>query len=280
MKKQILVGAFFSSAVLALSGCSGGGGQAAETTQAGPAGLSKPGQLVACIDPEYPPLEYYENGTDGEIIGFDADAARAIADKLGVPLSVEVTTFEGLMPGLSDGRCDLVPGGIYMTKEREEVFDGTAYMKTGPALILGKALEGKVNAREDLCGKTISVQTASDNGNVARDIADECKTAGKGEVKVTEYPKTAETVLAVVNGKADALIETDVAAIDIVDKNSGSLVSVKDFFPPTTTFGMFTQKDSELTPELEKTLKELYDEGKLKEIAEKYKLDPESLNVY
>ena len=249
------------------------------TPKPGPAGLIKPGVLTACIDPEYAPLEYYKNGADGDIIGFDADAARAIANYWKVDIKFEVTTFEGLQPGLAGGRCDLIPGGLYMSAARLAVLDGSAYMKTGPSLIVGKGLKGKITKELDLCGMTISAQSASANATVAQSVGDKCVAAGKANVTVAEYPKTADTVLAVVNGKAQALIETDVAAADIVSKNKGTLVGVKGIFPTDTTFGMFTKHNSALTPSLAKAIAALKDDGTLGTIAKRYNLDPESITT-
>lgn len=251
--------------------------QPVEAQAAAPAGLVKDGTLTVCIDPEYPPLEYYENGTSGDIIGFDADAARALAGYWGLEFATQVTTFEGLQPGLQSNRCDLIPGGLYMSEERTAVLDGVAYMQTGPALILGESTDITPAQESDLCGLTITGQNASENLTLAQTIAEEC---GATKTNVQQYPKTADTVLAVMNGKADALIETDVAAVDIVKKSSGKLRLVEGFFPPSTTFGMFANKDAELTAPLGEALKALQEDGTLGEIAEEYGLNPESLDVY
>jgi ABC-type amino acid transport substrate-binding protein len=241
-----------------------------------PEGLVEDGALTVCIDPEYAPLEYYENGSSGDIIGFDADAARALADYWGLTFATEVTTFEGLQPGLTTHRCDIIPGGLYMSEERLAVLDGVAYMNTGPALILGDSVSDEPATESDLCGLTFSVQSASTNAAIAERIAEEC---GDG-TDVQQYPKTADTVLAVMNGKADVLIETDVAAADIVAKSNDALTLVDGFFPTDTKFGMFANKDAALTPALADALKALYDDGTLAEIAEKYHLNPASLDVY
>lgn len=230
--------------------------------------------------PEYAPLEYYENGTSGDIIGFDADAARALAAYWGLEFATQVTTFEGLQPGLTSKRCDVIPGGLYMSEERTSVLDGVAYMQTGPALIVGTSVKTDPAAEKDLCGLTLVGQNASENLTEAKRIASECEAAGAAKTSVQNYPKTSDTVLAVMNGKADALIETDVAAVDIVKKSSGKLRQINGFFPPSTQFGMFANKDAALTAPLGEALKALYTDGTLGKIATTYGLSTDSLNVY
>ena len=59
------------SAVL-LSACGGGGGTS-EASGKAPAGLLQAGQPSVCTDPEYPPMEYLENGDTANPTGFDSD---------------------------------------------------------------------------------------------------------------------------------------------------------------------------------------------------------------
>lgn len=282
MKKLTVIGVAALTATLALAGCSSSAAEpGASTTPSVAAGAEAPDGLIDsstvtfCIDPEYPPLEYYENGTDGEIIGFDADAARAIAAYWGLEATFEVTTFEGLQPGIQTARCDIIPGGLYMSESRLEVLDGVQYMQTGPALIVRADDDADYTRNGDLCGLTISAQSGSSNATIGEEIATEC---GDG-TSVDQYPKTADTVVAVVNGAADALIETDVAAADIVARSGGQLRLVDGFFEPDTQFGMFLAKDSTITAPLAEALQALYDDGTLAGIAGTYNLNPANLVV-
>ncbi|RAK26493.1 amino acid ABC transporter substrate-binding protein (PAAT family) [Actinoplanes lutulentus] len=285
----MIIAAAAAASLLGLSACgssssdSTGSSEAVTAVKAqatAPEGLVKAGTLTVCIDPEYAPLEYYENGTSGDIIGFDADAARALAAYWGLEFATQVTTFEGLQPGLTSKRCDVIPGGLYMSEERTSVLDGVAYMQTGPALIVGTSVKTDPAAEKDLCGLTLVGQNASENLTEAKRIASECEAAGAAKTSVQNYPKTSDTVLAVMNGKADALIETDVAAVDIVKKSSGKLRQINGFFPPSTQFGMFANKDAALTAPLGEALKALYTDGTLGKIATTYGLSTDSLNVY
>jgi polar amino acid transport system substrate-binding protein len=273
-------------AALFLSGCSAaastGSSTAAGTGTAvakAPAGLVNAGKLTLCIDPEYAPLEYYANGSSGTINGFDADAARALASHWGLEAKFEVTTFDGLMPGLQSRRCDAIFGGLYMSAPRLAVADASAVMNTGPAILASPALVGSFTAPLDLCGHSVAAQSASANAARITALKDECKAAGKAEPKLTEYPKTAETVLAVINGKSDALIETNVAAAYMASQNAGKLSVAPKVFPSETTFGVFSRKGSEISPAIAEGLKALHADGTLAKIAQDNKLDPTIVDV-
>lgn len=284
MRKYLHVGIGLAAALLVLTGCASGGGSGTSKTPGGGGasvqGLIKPGELSVCIDPEYAPLEYYKNGSGGDIVGADADSSRALAKQLGLKLKFQVTSFDGLIPGLTSGRCDLQLGGLYMSKERLAVADATPFMLAGPAMIVAKKLEGKVKKASDLCGLSVAAQSASANALQIHAVSDQCEKDGKPAVKITEYPQTADTVLAVINGKSEALIETNVGAAYIASQNKDTLVVAPGIFKPDTKFGAFTKKGSPLKAPIAKALHKLYDDGTLTKIVTKYGLDPAILKVY
>lgn len=271
-----------AAAVVLLAGCSAAspapsapaGGDASSSA---PAGLVNEGQLSACIDPEYAPLEYYANGSDGEIIGFDADSIKALAEHWGVETNFVVTSFDGLMPGLQSGTCDMIFGGLYITEERLAVADASPVMNAGSAILATPELAPDLSAPADLCGLTVAVQAASSNELELQSINEtEC---GDDPMTIQSYPKTAETVLAVVNGLADALTETNVAAAYMETQNEGRL-AVADVFPTDTVFGVFTQKGSPVSGAVAEGLRALYDDGTLAGIAEEYNLGADIVDVY
>ena len=90
---------------------------------------------------------------------------------------------------------------------------------------------------------------------------------------------TSDTVLAVLNGKADVLVETNVAAAYMVTQNAGKLEMAGQVFDPDTTFGVFSKKGSTMTPAIATAFKALKDDGSLGKIAQKYNLDTSILEV-
>ncbi|WP_125614881.1 transporter substrate-binding domain-containing protein [Specibacter cremeus] len=282
MKTFLKFAAIASLGALALAGCSAGGSSgdnAAHGNSKTPKDLVNAGQVTLCIDPEYPPLEYYANGSGGDIIGFDADAGRALADYWGVKVKYEVTSFDGLMPGLQSGRCDMILGGLYTSPARLQVADAAPIMNAGPAAIAAPALAPDLKTKLDLCGRKVVAQAASSNAASVKALGAECAKAGKAAPILSEYPKTSDTVLAVLNGKADVLVETNVAAAYMVAQNKGRLAVASQVFDPNTTFGVFSKKGGPLTPAIATAFKALHADGTLGKIASKNNLDPAILDV-
>lgn len=284
MKKSILGIAAGISVAILLTGCAAGTDTTADTgasvSSDAPEGLVNANAFTACIDPEYAPLEYYADSTGGDIIGFDADSIRAVADHWGVEAKFEITSFDGLMPGLQSGKCDVIFGGLYMSEERLQIADASAIMNAGPAALAAPDLAAKLKEGADLCGLRVATQSASSNSVSVQKLSEKCVADGKEAIKNTEYPKTAETVLAVINGKSDVLVETNVGAAYMATQNEGLLAVANGVFDPDTTFGVFTPKDGELTDAVAEALRALYDDGTFAKIAAEYNLDASILDVY
>ena len=283
MNQRALGLAAIAAAALLLSACSSGtsdSGASHPTAAAkAPAGLMQSGTLSVCIDPEYAPLESYKNGSSGDVVGFDADGARALAGYWGVTPRFNVTSFDGLMPALNASRCDIVWSGLYQSDARAAIADSSAYMQAGPTAVAAAALAAKLKTKDDLCGLRVVTQSASANSDDVAALSKKCEAEGKKAISHSDYPQTAQTVLAVLNGKADVLVETNVGAAYIVSQNEGKLATAKNVFPSETTFGVFTRKGDKLSEPVATALKALYTDGTFAKIAEQYKLDAASLNV-
>ncbi len=244
------------------------------------ADLVTKGTLINCIDPEYPPMEYYSKGTSGKIIGFDAEASAALAKELKLKIKQLATSFEGLIPALTAGRCDMVWTALYLSNKRLAVADGVPYLETGPGVVVAKGNPKKItDISFSMCGTRIAVQGASANEALVQAQDKVCRDTGKKPIALSSYPKVAETVAALLNGKVDGIVETDVACGDIVNKNKKKFEVAKGYFLGDVSFAAYMQKGSSLTPVVKKAVQKLMDNGKLAKIAKKYNLDPEKLTT-
>jgi len=80
--------------------------------------ILKRGELVVGITGTQPPLNVTDK--DGNIIGFDADLARAISARMDVKLRLSKMAFAELMPALVSGKVDMIISGMTMTLERNK----------------------------------------------------------------------------------------------------------------------------------------------------------------
>ena len=88
-----------------------------------PEGTEYPnGTLVMATNATFDPYEYIENG---EVVGIDAEFAKALCDKLGYDLEIEDMEFDSIIAAVVSGKADFGMAGMTVTPEREEQIDFT-----------------------------------------------------------------------------------------------------------------------------------------------------------
>ena len=95
------------------------------------------GELVLGTAGSMPPLNMTTK--DGEVIGFEVDLAKMMADAMGVKLRIETMEFSKLLPTLESGKVDMVMSGMTMTPRRN-----LKVAFVGPYYVSGKAFLTKI----------------------------------------------------------------------------------------------------------------------------------------
>jgi polar amino acid transport system substrate-binding protein len=95
--------------------------------------IMKKGELVVGTSGAQPPMT--ATSKKGEIIGMDADIARAIAESMGVKLKFSVMPFDKLLPALQAGQVDIVLSGMTITGMRN-----SKVAFAGPYFVTGKGI--------------------------------------------------------------------------------------------------------------------------------------------
>ncbi len=132
------------------------------------------GYLIGETDPNYEPISYLDPDavraddticpdnllTYGEMVGFDVDVNKAVADKLGVDICFATPDWDLVTAGSWGDRWDIAIGSMTATKTRAEVLAfSTPYVYT-PAQFAASADSG-ITSYADLDGQTICVAAAT-----------------------------------------------------------------------------------------------------------------------
>ena len=120
------------------------------------AAIKAKGEIVVATEGAWAPWTYHDE--QGNLVGFDVEVAKAIADKLGVTATFAETEWDGIFAGLDAGRYDIAANGVEVTDERAEKYNFTTpygYIRT--ALIV-RGDNDDITSFEDLAGKHTAVQ--------------------------------------------------------------------------------------------------------------------------
>ncbi|WP_396658721.1 transporter substrate-binding domain-containing protein [Microbacterium sp.] len=194
-----------ATAALALTGCAGGGGTSDGSTDEPPAGedfsLVQAGTLTVCSDIPYPPFEFEDSSSPSGYSGFDIDLVAAIAESLGLDVSIQVVGFDGLQSGttLVAGTCDMAASAMTITPEREANLDfADPYYDSLQSLLV--STDSGIASIDDLAGKKVGVQ----QGTTGEAYATENVPEG---TEILSFPSDGELWPALQGGVIDAILQ-------------------------------------------------------------------------
>ncbi|MFM2480042.1 transporter substrate-binding domain-containing protein [Celerinatantimonas sp. YJH-8] len=157
------------------------------------------GNLRVCFEAGYMPFEM--KAKDGRFIGFDIDMGKQMARAMGVKFVPVNTAWDGIIPALQTGKCDIIMAGMTITPKRNlKVNFATPYIVIGQSIILSPKLKGKITSYKDLNDPKYTIATKLGT------TGDEATKRYLPKAKLDLYDTEADSVLQVVNGKADAFV--------------------------------------------------------------------------
>jgi len=194
--KRLLAYLLVLTSFLMLAGCAGM--QGATTTSPVLDRIVMNNELVVGTAASMPPLNMTTK--DGEVIGMEMDLARAMADSMGVKLSIKVMQFHELLPALEAGRIDMILSGMTITPRRnmKVAFVGP-YFKSGKAILTKLPKMAEAQTPEDLHDPRKSIVTL--RGSTSEQFVKD----NMPKVNLVTANSYDEAIDMVINNKVDAL---------------------------------------------------------------------------
>ncbi|MGN8026778.1 transporter substrate-binding domain-containing protein [Microbacterium sp. 22242] len=253
-------------AALALAGCSsssGGSGDPSASSGGKDYGLVNAGTLTVCSDVPYPPFEQEDKSSPSGYSGFDVDLVTAIAKKLDLKVSIQVTNFDSLQSGtaLVAGQCDMGASAMTITDARKKNIDFSAPYYDSLQSLLVKTGSG-IKDINGLSGKNVGVQQGTTGENYAKEHA-------KG-ANLVQYPSDGELWPAMQAGQIDAILQDQ--PVNLVHEKADSNYKIVQTYNTNESYGFAFSKGEKdaLRKDVDAQLKALKDSGEYKTIYDKY----------
>ena len=223
----------------------------------GACGKKEPTTLTMATNAYFPPYEFYEND---QIVGIDAEIAQAIAEKLGLELTIEDMEFGSIITAVQTGKVDMGMAGMTVTEDRLESVNFSTTYAIGKQVIIVPE-DSDIASPNDLADKKIGVQEST-TGDIY--ITDDY-----GDDAVERYNKGTEAVLALTQGKVDAVVIDNEPAKAFVEANPGLKILETEYI--TEEYAIAIAKNNEdLLKKVNDALAELSESGDLQKIIDKY----------
>lgn len=235
--------------------------------------IKEKGKLVMATSADYPPYEWHlmKDGKD-EIVGFDVEIAKAIAQEIGVELEIKDLDFDGIIPSIASGQADIGIAGMSATPEREEAANfSIPYFENEQVVLVRKEDADKYKKVEDFAGKVVGAQTGSVQESTVRENFPK-------DVELKSLAKLNNLAMEVKNKTADALVISKSSGAQYA-KQFPELVAIDPGVPKEPGVCVTMKKGNDaLTAYVNQVLQKLIDEGKVKEwIGEYEKIADESV---
>lgn len=189
-------------------------------------------ELVVGSSATYRPFAY-ESPTK-EIVGYDVDIIKAIAQKSGLQIKVVNTPWTGIFAALNNGDVDLVISGVTINDKRKQSYDFTMpYFEARQLIAVQK--DSTAKTLKDLAGKKIGVVTGSTGDDTAS------REFGKTNPDIRRFESTPVVISELVNSGVDAAIG-DNGVIAFRAQEHKQLKTINDPAFPKEYFGVVVKQ--------------------------------------
>ncbi|MEU1668788.1 ABC transporter substrate-binding protein [Streptomyces sparsogenes] len=245
-----------------------------------PAKIRKRGTLeIVDSSDSSAPLTFY--ATDNKtVIGVEPDLAYLVADVLGLKPHLNTVSWENIFVGLDSGKYDVGFSNITDTEERKEKYDFASYRKDDLAFEAKKGSGLKVTGPEDVSGKTVAVDTGTNQEKLLVEWSKENVKAGREPVKIKYYQNQSDTYLALASGRIDLFLGPNPTAAyhvasagqtEVVGTYSGAGKTLQGLIAATT------KKDNGLVKAVNSALNEIIDNGSYAKVLKRWGLSGEAI---
>ncbi len=203
----------------------------------------------------YPPWNFINDA--GDVDGFERELGDELCERAELNCEWVTNEWDSIIPNLVSGNYDAIIAGMSVTDERDEVIDFTQpYTPPDPSNYLA------ASDSVDLMGGIIAAQTGTIQ---AAYIAESGAT-------LVEFATPDETIAAVQNGEADAVLADSSFLAPIAEQN-GDLMIVGDPVALGGGVGMgIRESDGDLKSKFDAAIQSMKDDGSLNAMIEKWEV--------
>lgn len=265
LTKLAAVAAALCLGVCLLAGCSSNSADQSAADQGGAEGGADKTTLIVGLDNAYPPYGFI--GDDGNLTGFDIDLATEVAERNGWNLQLEAIDWDAKDALLNQGTINCIWNGFTMEGREGDYAFSKPYMHNEQVVVV--RADSGIRALDDLAGRNVMTQVDS----AALDVLEGDQKAladtfagGKAQT-IGDYNNA---FMQLESGAVDA-VACDLSIADYqMAAKPDMFVKLEPLSTENYAVGFAKNDDASMVEAVNKTLKEMYDDGTIKELCEKW----------
>lgn len=208
------------------------------------------------------PYSFYE---EGELTGYDIELAHRFAKYLNAQLEIKVYDYDSIIVAASTGDIDCIMANLNITEERAEkiTFSKPCYSFEIAVMVRDGESQLKYNSFEELNGKRIGIKTGT--------VYDAASKETFPDSRFFYYNSNSDLTMALLNDKIDGFACDDTVINEIMKENPEIGCIDEPIESYNVAFAISKNERGEiLTEQINETLKELRESGKLDELYNKW----------
>jgi ABC-type amino acid transport substrate-binding protein len=182
------------------------------------------GSLRVGVSADLPPLALRDE--QGRVVGFEIDIVQALADAMGLELSLDVRPFPELLPALERGETDMAIAGLTMTPERNaRVAFAGPYFVSGTSLLTRNREISEVQELRalDVAGRRYAVLASTTSETFARELLRNSQI-----IATPDYDSAVQLLL---DGQVDALLADQlICSLELWRRPDAGLIALETAF--------------------------------------------------
>ena len=228
--------------------------------------------FIVGFDAEFPPYGYQDD--NGSYTGFDLDLAKEVCERNNWTFKAQPIDWDAKDAELESGSIDCIWNGFTIDGRENDYLWSNPYFDNKQIFVVKS--DSGISSIADLKGKT--VETQKDSSALAALEGDNKTIAGTFATlnQVADY-NTAFMDLE--SGACDAVaMDIGVAEYDISKKNDTNAYSILEEAITTEKYGIgFKKGNDALKDQVQATLDEMFKDGTVSQIAQKYGISEDAL---
>ncbi|WP_395689654.1 ABC transporter substrate-binding protein [Aestuariivirga sp.] len=225
-------------------------------------------------DPQTPPFVMRDAADFNNIVGFDADFAKAVMDCHGIKYEWFLAGWSGILPAVVAGQADVFWDNLYYTPERAKEVDYVLYMQAATGALTQANNTKDIKGFDDFCGNRVAVGVGTVEEPQVRKQDEKCKAEGKPGIEILTYPDVAAAIRLVSDERTDIVLY-DLTVVDEQVKKDPA--KFKRAFMMLSGFNIGTavkNDNKDLNQAIFDGIQIMQENGKQAELMSKYGVDP------
>ena len=228
--------------------------------------------FIVGFDAEFPPYGFKDD--NGSYTGFDLDLAKEVCERNNWTFKAQPIDWDAKDAELDSGSIDCIWNGFTIDTRENDYTWSEPYFDNKQIFVVKS--DSGINSIADLKGKTVETQKDS---SALKALQDKNKTIADTFGTLTEVADYNTGLMDLESGACDAVaMDIGVAEYKIKTKNSTTEMKILDEYIVTEKYGVgFKKGNDALKDKVQATLDEMFADGTVLKIAEKYGISHEDL---